>query len=438
MVMCFAPSCKHDSEQKMCKFFVFPAELSERQKWINLIRRENEEPSQDSLVCSCHFVDQDRKNRPTIFERSSLDEGTTSSSIDIVDERAKPSRNSPEPGPPTSMHTEEVAGCLPEKSNASVDAENHFLKEVNQLTGKLKNLSCRFSFEQIKNNDAHVEMYTGITSSALYLVVFDLMNSFELNYYEKWQVTSLPKIDQMLMTLMKLRLNLPHEDLAIRFNCSTATVTNTLMTWIYALHEVLFKHLMDKIPSRAKNQISLPTVFLSCRNCRIILDCIEVHTETPTSSQQQQLTDSSFKDCNTWKVLVGVAPNGVVTYVSSAYAGPASNRGIVEHCGILDQMGYGDVIVADKDFLLLKDLLPKGVDLHIPPFRMQLTEAQVYETEIPKLMIPVERAIRRIKCYNILQQIPNFYLPQTSVIVQLCAALTNFLPLIIDDEQYYL
>ncbi|XP_072383728.1 uncharacterized protein [Diabrotica undecimpunctata] len=277
MVMCFVPNCKHYTEQKRCKFFVFPSKISEKQKWINLIRRQDREPSKYSLVCSCHFVDQDRKNGPTIFEHnikrkfvfstpekrkrqaqqinSSLDEGATSSSVDIVDEAAGPSTNSPEPGPSTSIHTEKVAVSLPERSNASVGAENYFLKEeVNQLSEKLKNLSCRFSFEQIKNNDAHILMYTGIPTSALYSTLFETMEGFELNYYANWQVKILPKIDQMLMTLMKLRLNLPHEDLAIRFNCSTATVTNIVMTWIYALHEILFKQLMEKIPSRKKNK----------------------------------------------------------------------------------------------------------------------------------------------------------------------------------------
>lgn len=38
MVMCFVPDCKHYSEQKICKFFVFPANPEERKAWIQLIR----------------------------------------------------------------------------------------------------------------------------------------------------------------------------------------------------------------------------------------------------------------------------------------------------------------------------------------------------------------------------------------------------------------
>lgn len=57
------------------------------------------------------------------------------------------------------------------------------------------------------------------------------------------------------MTLIKLRLNVPHEDLGIRFSCSID------MTLIYALHEMQFKNLMKTIPSRKKNQAYLPVAF---------------------------------------------------------------------------------------------------------------------------------------------------------------------------------
>lgn len=113
---------------------------------------------------------------------------------------------------------------------------------------------------------------------------------------------------------------------------------------------------------------------------------------------------------------------------------------IVEHCGVLNQMVSGDLILADKGFLI-KDLLPSGVHLNIPLFfsTPQFTPEQVYETQkIAKARIHVERSIRRIKCFNILQRVPQYYISQISTIFQLCAALTNFqYPLIKEVEEYY-
>ena len=51
--------------------------------------------------------------------------------------------------------------------------------------------------------------------------------------------------------------------------------------------------------------------------------------------------------------------------------------------------------------------------LNILPFLCtpQFTESQVYETEkIAKARIYVEKAIRRIKCFKILQEVPQYHI----------------------------
>ncbi|KAG5865771.1 hypothetical protein JTB14_004148 [Gonioctena quinquepunctata] len=85
------------------------------------------------------------------------------------------------------------------------------------------------------------------------------------------------------------------------------------------------------------------------------------------SMGEQKVTYSSYKHRNTWKGLIGVAPNGVITYISGLYPGSTSDKKIVQHCGILDQLAAGDLILADKDFLI-RDILPPGVMLNLPPF----------------------------------------------------------------------
>ena len=62
------------------------------------------------------------------------------------------------------------------------------------------------------------------------------------------------------------------------------------------------------------------------------------------------------------------------------------------------------MILADKGFLI-KDILPAGVDLNLPPFltTAQFTPEQAVQTRtIARARIHVERAIRRIKCWKIL------------------------------------
>ncbi|KAJ8930652.1 hypothetical protein NQ314_016567 [Rhamnusium bicolor] len=162
----------------------------------------------------------------------------------------------------------------------------------------------------------------------------------------------------------------------------------------------------------------------------------EIATMVPRSSMTaQKATYSAYKHKNTWKALIGVAPNGVVTFVSDLYPGSTSDKKIVQHCKTLEQMETGDLILADKGFLL-KDILPPGVNLNIPPFLVtsQFTPEQVYRTEtIARARIHVERAIRRMKCYKILDFIPYSLQSHASCVVQVIGALTNLQPPLIRE-----
>ena len=56
-----------------------------------------------------------------------------------------------------------------------------------------------------------------------------------------WTVKVLPLADQLLIILMKLRCNFSSPDLSVRFDVSTATVTNVTRTFIKLLHEIIFE-----------------------------------------------------------------------------------------------------------------------------------------------------------------------------------------------------
>ena len=71
---------------------------------------------------------------------------------------------------------------------------------------------------------------------------------------------------------------------------------------------------------------------------------------------------------HSFKVIVGVAPNGVLTYVSNLYPGSISQKSIVQQSG--SHLTAGDTVLADKGFFI-QDLVPNGVSVNIPPFFKQ-------------------------------------------------------------------
>jgi len=116
---------------------------------------------------------------------------------------------------------------------------------------------------------------------------------------------------------------------------------------------------------------------------RVILDVTEVRVEKPGLPQLQQATFSNYKNTNTFKVLVGISPSGVITFVSKLYAGSISDKEPTRCSGILEMLEPGDSVMADRGFDIQEDLALLGVGLNIPPFlrgKSQLSESELVVT----------------------------------------------------------
>ena len=93
--------------------------------------------------------------------------------------------------------------------------------------------------------------------------------------------------------------------------------------------------------------------------------------------ESQSATFFYYKQRHTFKGLIEVAPNDVITYASDLFPGSTSDKQIVRHCGILNLMKPGDLIIADKGFLI-RSILPPNVYLNLSPFltNSQFTKSQ--------------------------------------------------------------
>ena len=301
------------------------------------------------------------------------------------------------------------------------------LKRHYRRTPKPKAEPFRYSASTMKEDVLRME--TGLPDRVIFDIIVGYTGKFKesINYYFGWQVKCLSFEDQILMTLMKLRQNYTHLHLATLFRCSPTSVSNVILTFTYVLHKLWFKDMMSKVPSREKNLTSLPESFKLYPNCRMVIDCTDVKIETPATMSLKKLTYSSYRGMHSFKVLIGVAPNAVITYCSTLFPGSVSDKAIVAQSGFLNIFEAGDMILADKGFLI-RDILPPGVSVNIPPFLChgKLTKSEVKLTkDIARCRIHVERANARLKEFKILQNIPHTLRSHGSVVVQLCCALVN-------------
>lgn len=302
------------------------------------------------------------------------------------------------------------------------------LRSEKELHDSLQEEKARMLYRGISTIDARVAHFTGLPNAQM----FDYLCghfTMPLQYHFNWTVTKLSREDQVFLTLMKLRRNFDNMDLAVWFNVSKTTLTNVFLTILDALHQTIFLEALKTVPSRHKNKSSLPECFKGFEDCRMIIDCTEVCTAQPKSRAVKNIVYSSCKKTQTLKGLVGIAPNGAMTFASALFPDSNSDKEIVQKCGILKVFEMGDLILADKRFTISDLLQPLGANLNSPPFldTPQLTPDHVERKKvIARARIHVQRAIQRIKEFTILDYIPINYRDISTKIFQVCTALTNF------------
>lgn len=78
--------------------------------------------------------------------------------------------------------------------------------------------------------------------------------------------------------------------------------------------------------------------------CAVIIECFESFIERPSNLKARAETWSSYKHHNTIKFLIGITPQGTVSYISKAWRGRTSDKYITKHCGFLGNILPGDLI----------------------------------------------------------------------------------------------
>ena len=124
---------------------------------------------------------------------------------------------------------------------------------------------------------------------------------------------------------------------------------------------------------------------------RVIIDCTELYVQTPSSLLLQSQLYSSYKSNTTLKGLMGMAPHGAVTFVSSLYTGSISDKEITRCCGLLDLLENNDPVMADKGFDIEDMLHEKKIKLNITLRSKGQFSVTENTKSIAKLCIHVER-----------------------------------------------
>ena len=218
---------------------------------------------------------------------------------------------------------------------------SHLRHQVAALTADNANwqrtvLQLFLNEDTLKDDDAKVAYYTGFPSFSVLMQIYELGSEKIPNS----TLYVLPKFQQFLLSLMRIRLNLQIQDLGYRFNVSPATVSRVFHKWLPAMTEVLEKYIVwpdrdtiiESTPLSLRKELGEPV--------GVIISCLEIPVEK---------SSMVVSKVNSVKFLISMTPNGTIYHASRSFFGDTSVQ-IVEESSALDKLLPGDVVILDKAF----------------------------------------------------------------------------------------
>ncbi|XP_066930915.1 uncharacterized protein [Clytia hemisphaerica] len=313
-------------------------------------------------------------------------------------------------------------------------------------SSEIKNLQAEVDYYKwdwnFFDSDFKINFYTGLPNAAALRALYNI----NAPYIESTLTTKLSKFQQMIMTLMRLRLGLLEQDLAYRFRVHQSTVSRIFKRWIGTMARRM--SFLVRWPEREELYKTMPTCFReSFRKCAVIIDCFEIFIEKPSELVTRASTYSQYKKHNTIKVLIGITPQGTVSFISEPWGGRVSDVYLTENSGLLSRLEPGDVVLADRGFTLQESAALYRAEIVIPAFTKGKSQLSMKEVDtsrsISRVRIHVERVIgllrnkytylQRVLAINTVMNDVNDY-SQITDIVLVCSALCNICPSIIPKD----
>ncbi len=135
---------------------------------------------------------------------------------------------------------------------------------------------------------------------------------------------------------------------------------------------------------------------------------------------------------NTLKTMVGINPQGVVTYVLDSYGGSCKDRQSTGSSSLLKDGTFksGNSIMADRGILIQDLFSTKNVQVDTPTSMGKMTqspaEAVVSDCRIARKQVHVERVIRTAKNFKILTELNHRKTPHGGRIIYGCLCENKF------------
>ena len=281
------------------------------------------------------------------------------------------------------------------KSNMRLTIENLKLKKE-LLNSKTLIEKLMLKEAAFMDDNKKLLFYTGLPN----LGMFNLILKHLENSLNGLKTTELDNFQKLILTFMKLRQNTTFRGLGYRFLIN-ARIASRIFYSVVAMISYSFDSFI-LWPDRDSIKLNVPLSFQELYGDRVavIIDCFEIGTERPNALRGSNQMFSNYKQKYTIKYLIGITPQGVISFISSGYAGRTSDNSVTEDCGILEKLQPGDIILADRGFTVSELVAQRNAVLKTPAFKKenQLNPRDAEDTRrLASVRVHVERLIGQIR-----------------------------------------
>lgn len=279
---------------------------------------------------------------------------------------------------------------------------------VKNLVFPRTNLYDSIKYCGIINSDDDLKCMCGVT--------FQIFNDI-LSHLPEMPGLHLSNANRLLIFLMKLKSGINNSTLALLFNEQQETIAKIFDSTLSELVD-FFK---NKVlwPSREEIDKALPEVFKNTYSkCKAMVDYMQIAMEIPETQPEELLFYSTYKNCLNFKVVVAFAPSGFIVFKSKCYYGQQNDIDIMRECEFFTLVKINDVILADKEFPSIRNVLEsKQAVFVVPPLVQNVQPTSVH--------IHIKQCINRVKFFKILTSVPVELFSKIDDIIYVCCSIVN-------------
>ena len=295
-------------------------------------------------------------------------------------------------------------------------------------------------YERLQRYPSVFKSMTGLRVSQFDEVVTDILPRFHTAEYTRHtrpdrkravacgRLFDLDPRNQILLTVIWLRLYPIHEVLAYLFGVSDSTVSRTIARVLPLLEASGQDTLRMPDPGR-KRRRTLDALLAETPDLVVVVDTFEQRVQR---HQDHEVADDHYsgkKKQHTLKSQVAVdEETGQIVDIAASALGPTADIKVLEESALLERLPPGVGAIGDLAYVGIDKLHPRGLGAaprKKPRGKERRPEDIVYNRAFSKRRIVVEHSIGRMRRYQSLTQMDRNHRQQHTPRVRAVAGLVN-------------